>query len=58
MKLKFLRWVAVAAILLLSKVVAEAQNFNGGPFLPAQVRVVSTVPANGDGNFKEQRRSG
>lgn len=39
-----------ATLLFLSATVLRAQDFGEGPFLPAQVRVVSTVPANGDVN--------
>lgn len=46
--------IAVAAVLALAATPLRAQNDRDreerGPFLPAQVRVVSTVPANGDVN--------
>jgi len=44
-------FIVGAVLLLLPAAPLRAQiNGNAGPFLPAQVRVVSTIPANGDLN--------
>ena len=49
MKSKIQLMFSVMVTLLLTAGAVQAQD-TGGPFLPAQVRVLSTIPANGDVN--------